>query len=73
MLTFLMLARLVSLCPAAVLQRLDRLVEPLKATCTTKVQKYMHAMELLIIYKIRTSFKWALVLFSALKLKNTKD
>uniref|UniRef100_M4AY56 TATA-binding protein interacting (TIP20) domain-containing protein n=1 Tax=Xiphophorus maculatus TaxID=8083 RepID=M4AY56_XIPMA len=38
MLTFLMLARLVSLCPAGVLQRLDRLVEPLKATCTTKVK-----------------------------------
>ncbi|XP_037535620.1 cullin-associated NEDD8-dissociated protein 2 [Nematolebias whitei] len=38
MLTFLMLARLVSLSPAAVLQRLDRLVEPLKATCTTKVK-----------------------------------
>lgn len=37
MLTFLMLARLASLSPAAVLQRLDRLVEPLKATCTTKV------------------------------------
>ncbi|KAJ0069023.1 hypothetical protein NL108_015895, partial [Boleophthalmus pectinirostris] len=36
MLTFLMLARLASLCPAGVLQRLDRLVEPLKATCTTK-------------------------------------
>lgn len=38
MLTFLMLARLASLCPAAVIQRLDRLVEPLKATCTTKVK-----------------------------------
>ncbi|XP_030585995.1 cullin-associated NEDD8-dissociated protein 2 isoform X3 [Archocentrus centrarchus] len=38
MLTFLMLARMVSLCPAAVLQRLDRLVEPLKATLTTKVK-----------------------------------
>ena len=37
MLTFLMLARLSSLCPSAVLQRLDRLVEPLRATCTTKV------------------------------------
>ncbi|KAK7896784.1 hypothetical protein WMY93_022109 [Mugilogobius chulae] len=36
MLTFLMLARLSSLCPSAVLQRLDRLVEPLRATCTTK-------------------------------------
>ncbi|KAM9361665.1 cullin-associated NEDD8-dissociated protein 2 [Symphorus nematophorus] len=38
MLTFLMLARLASLCPAGVLQRLDRLIEPLKATCTTKVK-----------------------------------
>lgn len=38
MLTFLMLARLVTLCPDAVLQRLDRLVEPLKATCTAKVK-----------------------------------
>ncbi|XP_068578375.1 cullin-associated NEDD8-dissociated protein 2 [Cebidichthys violaceus] len=38
MLTFLMLARLASLSPAAVLQRLDRLIEPLKATCTTKVK-----------------------------------
>uniref|UniRef100_A0AAQ5YP93 TATA-binding protein interacting (TIP20) domain-containing protein n=1 Tax=Amphiprion ocellaris TaxID=80972 RepID=A0AAQ5YP93_AMPOC len=38
MLTFLMLARLSSLCPSAVLQRLDRLVEPLRATCTTKVK-----------------------------------
>uniref|UniRef100_A0AAV2M8A6 TATA-binding protein interacting (TIP20) domain-containing protein n=1 Tax=Knipowitschia caucasica TaxID=637954 RepID=A0AAV2M8A6_KNICA len=38
MLTFLMLARLATLCPAAVLQRLDRLVEPLRATCTTKVK-----------------------------------
>ncbi|XP_076864497.1 cullin-associated NEDD8-dissociated protein 2 [Brachyhypopomus gauderio] len=38
MLTFIMLARLASLCPAAVVQRLDRLVEPLRATCTTKVK-----------------------------------
>uniref|UniRef100_A0A672S5L2 Cullin-associated NEDD8-dissociated protein 1-like n=1 Tax=Sinocyclocheilus grahami TaxID=75366 RepID=A0A672S5L2_SINGR len=38
MLTFIMLARLSKLCPAAVVQRLDRLVEPLKATCTTKVK-----------------------------------
>uniref|UniRef100_UPI0037E85094 cullin-associated NEDD8-dissociated protein 2 n=1 Tax=Semicossyphus pulcher TaxID=241346 RepID=UPI0037E85094 len=38
MLTFLMLARLASLSPAAVLQRLDRLIEPLRATCTTKVK-----------------------------------
>uniref|UniRef100_A0A663FAJ0 Cullin associated and neddylation dissociated 1 n=1 Tax=Aquila chrysaetos chrysaetos TaxID=223781 RepID=A0A663FAJ0_AQUCH len=38
MLTFLMLVRLSTLCPSAVLQRLDRLVEPLRATCTTKVK-----------------------------------
>uniref|UniRef100_A0A8C1RUR3 Cullin-associated and neddylation-dissociated 2 (putative) n=1 Tax=Cyprinus carpio TaxID=7962 RepID=A0A8C1RUR3_CYPCA len=38
MLTFIMLARLSKLCPSAVVQRLDRLVEPLKATCTTKVK-----------------------------------
>ncbi|XP_056615048.1 cullin-associated NEDD8-dissociated protein 2 [Triplophysa dalaica] len=38
MLTFIMLARLSKLCPGAVVQRLDRLVEPLKATCTTKVK-----------------------------------
>lgn len=44
MLTFLMLARLVSLCPAAVLQRLDRLVEPLKATVTTEVLKQTHSL-----------------------------
>ncbi|XP_051766972.1 cullin-associated NEDD8-dissociated protein 2 [Ctenopharyngodon idella] len=38
MLTFIMLARVSKLCPAAVVQRLDRLVEPLKATCSTKVK-----------------------------------
>uniref|UniRef100_A0AAR2J249 Cullin-associated and neddylation-dissociated 2 (putative) n=1 Tax=Pygocentrus nattereri TaxID=42514 RepID=A0AAR2J249_PYGNA len=38
MLTFIMLARLASLSPAAVVQRLERLVEPLRATCTTKVK-----------------------------------
>ncbi|KAL3888576.1 hypothetical protein ACJMK2_001063 [Sinanodonta woodiana] len=38
MLTYLMLVRLAHLCPSAVLQRLDRLVEPLRATCTTKVK-----------------------------------
>ncbi|XP_036388110.1 cullin-associated NEDD8-dissociated protein 2 [Megalops cyprinoides] len=38
MLTFIMLARLSTLSPSAVVQRLDRLVEPLKATCTTKVK-----------------------------------
>ncbi|KAI1900005.1 hypothetical protein AGOR_G00067760 [Albula goreensis] len=38
MLTFIMLARLSALSPSAVAQRLDRLVEPLRATCTTKVK-----------------------------------
>lgn len=40
MLTYLMLVRLSFLCPNAVLQRLDRLVEPLRATCTTKVKAH---------------------------------
>ena len=38
MLTYLMTARLAQLCPTAVLQRLERLVEPLKSTCTLKVK-----------------------------------
>ncbi|KGL73172.1 Cullin-associated NEDD8-dissociated protein 1, partial [Tinamus guttatus] len=38
MLTFIMLARLATLCPSAVLQRLERLIEPLRATCSTKVK-----------------------------------
>nr|CAG4647643.1 EOG090X00HY [Moina brachiata] len=38
MLTYLMVARLASLCPTAVLQRLDRLVEPLRTTCTARVK-----------------------------------
>ncbi|XP_077989699.1 cullin-associated NEDD8-dissociated protein 1-like isoform X1 [Glandiceps talaboti] len=38
MLTYLMLARLSFLSPSAILQRLDRLIEPLRATCTTKVK-----------------------------------
>jgi len=38
MLTYLMLVRLAHLCPSAVLQHLDQIVEPLKATCTTKVK-----------------------------------
>lgn len=37
MLTFIMLARLATLCPEPVLQRVDRLIEPLRATCTAKV------------------------------------
>lgn len=40
MLTYLMLVRLAHLCSSAVLQRLDRLVEPLRATCTTKVKAH---------------------------------
>jgi len=38
MLTYLMLVRLANLCPNAVLQHLDRVIEPLRATCTTKVK-----------------------------------
>ncbi|RZB66666.1 cullin-associated NEDD8-dissociated protein 1 [Asbolus verrucosus] len=38
MLTYLMVSRLSQICPGAVLQSLDRLVEPLKATCTMKVK-----------------------------------
>ena len=38
MLTYLMVARVAQLCPGAVLTRLDRLVEPLRATVTTKVK-----------------------------------
>ncbi|XP_013176313.1 PREDICTED: cullin-associated NEDD8-dissociated protein 1 [Papilio xuthus] len=38
MLTYLMCARLAHLCPAVVLQRLESLVEPLRATCTMKVK-----------------------------------
>lgn len=38
MLTYLMTARLSQICPGAVLQRLDKLVEPLRVTCTTKVK-----------------------------------
>jgi len=38
MLTYLMLARVAQLCPGMVLSRLDKLVEPLKLTVTTKVK-----------------------------------
>lgn len=40
MLTFIMLARLAALCPVPVLQRVDRLIEPLRATCTAKVSPF---------------------------------
>lgn len=39
MLTYMMLVRLTDLVPNAVLQRLDRLVDPLRATCTVKVKQ----------------------------------
>jgi len=38
MLTYLMVARLATLCPSQVIQRLDRLIEPLKNTVTLKVK-----------------------------------
>lgn len=36
MLTYLMLNKLAALCPSAVLQRMDRLVNPIEAVCRTK-------------------------------------
>jgi len=59
MLTYLMVARLATLCPTAVLQRLDRLVEPLRTTCTARVkanavkQEYEMQNEL----KVRTHYR----------------
>lgn len=38
MLTYLMLVRLANLAPTFVLQRIDRLIEPLRTTCSTKVK-----------------------------------
>ena len=38
MLTYLMLVRLAHLAPTFVLQRIDRLIEPLRTTCSTKVK-----------------------------------
>merc|ERR1711981_1549424 len=38
MLTYLMVSRVAQLCPGAVLTKLDKLVEPLKLTVTTKVK-----------------------------------
>uniref|UniRef100_A0A914VPW0 TATA-binding protein interacting (TIP20) domain-containing protein n=1 Tax=Plectus sambesii TaxID=2011161 RepID=A0A914VPW0_9BILA len=38
LLTYLMVGRLSALCPAQVLQRMDKLVEPLKSTCNAKVK-----------------------------------
>ena len=38
MLTYLMVSRVAQLCPGAVLTKLDKLVEPLKQTVTTKVK-----------------------------------
>ncbi|KAF2360885.1 TATA-binding protein interacting (TIP20) [Trinorchestia longiramus] len=40
MLTYLMLTRLAHLCPQAVLQKLERLVEPLRSTVTSKVKAH---------------------------------
>lgn len=45
MLTFIMLARLATLCPAPVLQRVDRLIEPLRATCTAKVSPALPSLD----------------------------
>ena len=50
MLTYLMVARVAQLCPGAVLTKLDKLVEPLKSTVTTKVSKIL-SKENRIIFK----------------------
>ena len=44
MLTYLMVSRVAQLCPGAVLTKLDKLVEPLKLTVTTKVRIKFKAM-----------------------------
>ena len=49
MLTYLMVSRVAQLCPGAVLQRLDKLIEPLKVTCTTKVKTFCSR---LIFFKV---------------------
>ena len=67
MLTYLMVARLASLCPTAVLQRLDRLVEPLRTTCTTKVkanavkQEYEKQDELKVVSLLTLDFLTSVV------------
>lgn len=69
MLTYLMVARLATLCPTAVLQRLDRLVEPLRSTCTTKVkanavkQEYEKQDELKVLYCLFRSYHLWRVIF----------
>ena len=60
MLTYLMVARVSQLCPGAVLQKLDKLVEPLKLTCTTKVASRNYRL----IVK-RAGFGTSLVPYSA--------
>ena len=51
MLTYLMVARVAQLCPGAVLTKLDKLVEPLKSTVTTKVSKILSKeTEIMIIF-----------------------
>jgi cullin-associated NEDD8-dissociated protein 1 len=64
MLTYLMVARLAVLCPTAVLQRLDRLVEPLRSTCTTKVKANAVKQE----YEKQDELKVIILRFVILKL-----
>ena len=49
MLTYLMVSRVAQLCPGAVLTKLDKLVEPLKLTVTTKVRIKFKAMMINIL------------------------
>lgn len=73
MLTFIMLARLSVLCPSAVLQRLERLIEPLRATCSTKVRAALRALPLLLAFSLSAaeqhfphSHSWKILCWSLL-------
>ena len=68
MLTYLMVARLASLCPTAVLQRLDRLVEPLRTTCTTKVKANAVKQE----YEKQDELKVCCLLFTESQISHVK-
>ena len=72
MLTYLMVARVAQLCPGAVLTKLDKLVEPLKLTVTTKVS----IVSLYInhsIYKKRTPMFYSLAVFDVMNYSRLKQ
>ena len=53
MLTYLMVSRVAQLCPGAVLTKLDKLVEPLKLTVTTKVCIGIRCVEIRFTLNLR--------------------